>query len=400
MLQAARYRMLNQVFISYRHESSEHSRAVRRFGELLRQASVPVLLDQFYLEDHPGGPDDGWPKWCEDCANQSACVLIVASKGWFAAYDKTEPSGQGLGAATEADLFRQDIWNNKGHNERIRLTFLHSMANDSVPVRLQAWHQFRPFDSAGPDELIRWLATRLGLQVTEESAVKWPESIHFQPDIANRNKNEWPAVVGLLSGKSDKRILLFEGGSGLGKSELVRHARTYGKKLGLPVAYIDFKSGIIKTTEDILGLIDLELGEHLPIFSKSQPKASSTLRKDLRALRQPVLVIFDSYEDIAGNQTIVDWLNIHLLGDLESSPAIAVIIAGQKVPDQTHASWRDLAHHFPLSLITELEHWKEWASRRYPNVPESALNTLLQLAGGQPSLMVVYCQTIAKAGAQ
>src|SRR5258705_353953 len=101
--------MLNQVFLSYRHENPEHARGVLRLGELLRQAKIPVALDQFYLNDHPGGPNEGWPKWCEDCANNSACVLIVASEGWFAAYDKESEPG-GLGAATEADLFRQALW--------------------------------------------------------------------------------------------------------------------------------------------------------------------------------------------------------------------------------------------------------------------------------------------------
>jgi hypothetical protein len=50
-------------------------------------------MDQFYLNDHPGGPDEGWPKWCEDCANKSVCVLIIAFEGWFAAYDKTAEPG-------------------------------------------------------------------------------------------------------------------------------------------------------------------------------------------------------------------------------------------------------------------------------------------------------------------
>jgi len=34
--------MRNQVFISYRQESPEHAREVRRLGELLRQAGLPV----------------------------------------------------------------------------------------------------------------------------------------------------------------------------------------------------------------------------------------------------------------------------------------------------------------------------------------------------------------------
>jgi hypothetical protein len=85
-------------------------------------------MDQFYLNDHPGGPDEGWPKWCEDCANKSVCVLIIAFEGWFAAYDKTAEPG-GLGAATEADLFRQALWDEKGNNARIHLAFLHQVAD-------------------------------------------------------------------------------------------------------------------------------------------------------------------------------------------------------------------------------------------------------------------------------
>jgi hypothetical protein len=75
-------RMRNQVFISYRHESTEHKEAVRRLGTLLSQAKIPVQLDQFFLENNPGGPDEGWPKWCEDSAIESKCVLIIASEGW------------------------------------------------------------------------------------------------------------------------------------------------------------------------------------------------------------------------------------------------------------------------------------------------------------------------------
>lgn len=388
--------MRNQVFISYRHESPEHSRAVRRLGEMLRQTGLPVMLDQFYLEEHPGGPDEGWPKWCEDCANESSSVLIVASHGWFAAYNKDEPPGQGLGAATEADLFRQELWDQKGHNERIRLTFLHLITTDKVPPRLRTWHHFRPFDAPGPNEMIRWVAGRMGVPVKEEPVVKWPASVHFQPDLANRNKNEWPAVIDLLAGKSRERILLFEGGSGVGKSKLVRQSAEYARKLDVPHARIDFKAGTLNT-ENVLDQVDLDLGKHLLNFSQEHPKKSYTLRKDLRALRQPVLLIFDSYEDAAENKDIADWLNVHLLGDLESAPAVAVIIAGQKVPERANTNWRELARHFSLLPITELEHWKEWASHRFPTIQEGALNVLLKATGGQPSLMASLCEGIAKA---
>jgi len=80
--------MLQRVFISYRHENPEHSRACDDSANCSGRQGYP-LLDQFFLEENPGGPDVGWPKWCEDRANEAACVLIIASEGWFAAYNKT-----------------------------------------------------------------------------------------------------------------------------------------------------------------------------------------------------------------------------------------------------------------------------------------------------------------------
>lgn len=81
--------MRQQVFLSYRQESPEHVREVRRLGELLRQSGLPVALDQFLVDERPGGPDEGWPKWCEDSANDCGCVIVIGSAGWFAAYART-----------------------------------------------------------------------------------------------------------------------------------------------------------------------------------------------------------------------------------------------------------------------------------------------------------------------
>jgi hypothetical protein len=391
--------MLNQVFISYRHESPEHARAVRRLGELLVEAKIPVMLDQFFLDKNPGGPDvGGWPKWCEDCANQSQCVLIIASEGWFEAYDKTAKAGRGLGAATEADIFRQTLWDEMGNNVRIRLAFLDNAAINKVPVRLRAWHQFRPFDADEQmDQLIRWLADSLGLQGIQPPTVRWPPPIAFEPGLADRNKEEWPAVVDLLAGRSRERILLFEAGSGLGKSELVRQAKEYAKKLGIPVAPVNFKGGAL-SIDGVLGQIGLELAARLlPNFSCDGSNKTHLLRKDLRALRQPVFLLFDTYEDAVDNKALADWLNLQLLGEVETALSLAVIVAGQRVPDFSNAGWRDLARHIVLGPITEIEPWQEWVSRRYPAFHDKGhLPTILKLAGGYPSAMVNFCAAIAK----
>lgn len=392
--------MLNQVFLSYRHESPEHARAVRRLGELLRQAKLPIVLDQFYLDDHPGGPDlGGWPKWCEDCANESVCVLIIASEGWFSAYDKSAQPSVGLGAATEADLFRQMLWDEKGNNARIRLAFLHDVAGEKVPTRLRAWHQFRPFDATDQlDQLIRWIAGCLGLDGIEPPTVRWPEPVQFQPDIADRTQNEWPAIVDLLAGRSRDRILLFQGGSGLGKSELLRQAAKYTKeKLGIPVVFVNFKGGGFDVP-GVLGQFDLDLNAQLPNFSREGANKTHLLRKDLRALRSPALLIFDTYEDVVGNQGVADWLNQQLLTEVETSLSLAVIIAGQRVPDFANSGWRDLARHLPLNPIIEPEHWEPVIARRYPGFRDKGahLATVLMIANGNPAVVCATCKAIAE----
>jgi hypothetical protein len=379
--------MRQQVFISYRHEAPEHARTVRRLSELLRHAKIPVALDQFFLEENPGGPDEGWPKWSEDRANESARILIIASEGWFAAYDKTAAPGIGLGAAAEADLIRQWLYDEKADNTRIRLVFLHEITPDKVPPRLRGWHQFRPFDSDDQlNGLLRWAAHGVGVENPELPTVRWPESIPFSPNLADRTKEEWPAVVELLASGSRRRILLYEGASGLGKSVLVRQAAAYAKKLGIAVALVDFKGGP-RDVSGILGQLYLEIGDLLPNFSRQGADKPHLLRGDLRKLRQPVLVIFDTYEDVANNPNIADWLNQQFFAEVEKALGLAAIVAGQHVPDYRKAGWRDLVRHLQLEPITELEHWTPWVEQHYPDFRRKGadLKTVLMYAGDHSS---------------
>ena len=188
------------------------------------------------------------------------------------------------------------------------------------------------------DQLIRWVAACLGLQGTELATVRWPTPAEFQPDLADRVTTEWQAIVDLLAGRSRERILLFEGASGLGKSVLVLHAAIYAKKLGIPVARVDFKGGGLNVAA-VLEQFDLDLGACLPNFAQQGADNTHLLRKDLRALRQPVLIIFDSYEDVAENKTVADWLCHQLLNEIETALGLAVIVAGQRVPDPKRAFW-------------------------------------------------------------
>ncbi len=153
---------MQHVFLSYKHETPEHAAAVRHLAQRLREARIPVELDQFFLEQNPGGPDEGWPKWCEDRAVQSCCVLIVASQGWFDAYENKGSPSESLGAAEEAAIFRQDIYERKGVNVRIRLALLHELDDATIPIRLRGFHRFRPLAEAAEfEQLVSWIRQRI-----------------------------------------------------------------------------------------------------------------------------------------------------------------------------------------------------------------------------------------------
>jgi hypothetical protein len=388
---------INRLFLSYQHQTPEHVRAVRRLGELLKQAGIPVELDQFHLEDHRGGPDEGWPKWSEDRANRCACVLVIASRGWFQACEGTSPANRGYGAATEAALIRQYLYDVKGDNSRVRLGFVESLPEGCpVPQRLRPWRQFNPFQSdAELDDLIAWVSECLGLAEVESPTVRWPKPIDdFQPDLANRDNAEWPAIVNLLAGRSRERILLLQAGSGYGKSELLHQAALYARRLDVPVARLDFKA-CYDDVAALLGQIDADIGQHLPNFSSQGGDKPHLLLKDLRAFRRPALLILDSYEKAV---SCTDWVCRCLLPEVELSMGLAVIVAGHRCPEPHDPRWRTLARHLTLGPIEEPAHWERWLARRYPDFADKDVDvrTLVMASGGVPKTFSDLCRTIAE----
>ena len=148
---------------------------------------------------------------------------------------------------------------------------------------------------------------------------------------------------------------------------------------------------------DILGQFQLDLSEFLPSFCAEGGNKTHLLRMDLRRLRQPVLVIFDSYEACSGNGTIADWLNQKFLTEVETSRALSVIVAGQKVPEFALSGWRDLVDHLPLRPIVDAADWSAWIEKHWPEcLKKGDLTTLLKLAGGNPMLVAQFCETLSK----
>lgn len=155
-----------EVFISYRQTSDTERQRVRAFAQRLRSSGISVILDQFFLEDHPGGPPEDWAKWSTDQANQTERVIIIGSESWFLCYDGKQPPGTGLGAACEARNLRSRIYRNAGINEEIRVVIFDEADSRHISADLEHYHHFqadRDFDN-----IIRWLKAEIKTGSTKE----------------------------------------------------------------------------------------------------------------------------------------------------------------------------------------------------------------------------------------
>lgn len=388
-----------QVFISYRQESDDHCTRVREFAERLQGAGLDVILDAFYKDQCPGGPDDGWDSWSAQQAEQAEKIIVIGSSGWFdCAEGKTaaiEPL-KGLGAALEARIIYTQIYKAHSTTSRHRLVIFEASQPVTIPERIDFISRFNPDQTDDFANLLGWL--RGATQPAANSGeIVWPNAAHdYEPEFANRD-TEWPAIVSMLTGRNSKRIHIFDGPSNHGKSELLKTARDYAKQLAIPTALIDFK--VVKTVSDLLGEFEVQLGDQLPGF-RANPTNSNSLRADLKRAKAPLFIIFDTYEKIADNDDITSFVEHQLLRDIEESSCVVSIVAGQKIPDIANSYWKKIAEHFPLEPIRDTEPWQRWIERHYPEIlpvlPISQLEMLITASAGVPGIMNMSCDNIAR----
>lgn len=317
----------NQVFISYRHESDGHAAAVRQLGERLRSAGIKVALDQFFLDAHPGGPNDGWPKWCENRANKSSHILIIASAGWFAVYKGSASPGEGLGAATEADLFRQALWDQKGQNARIRLVYLDDIESEKVPPRLRAWEPFRLFHDFDDESnrLIKWIQSQQAAPVENEPhqpetqsplAVEqavatipnpYPGLASFKPEQHRYFFGRDVDTARVIEKLNQTRFVSLIGNSGTGKSSLVAAGVVPALRQQHPtLTYLRFKPQT-NPFHQLADALDRALPEERLSFGPPRlERVEQALGKDpaqtiadhLGQLPCPILLLADQFEEL------------------------------------------------------------------------------------------------------
>jgi TIR domain len=136
------------VFISYSHDSTEHSARVRELADALIEMGLDVQLDQFVRR-----PARGWPHWCEERLRpeNAAFVLVICTANYRKRVEDRVSFDEGRGAFWEGALIHQYIYEEKG-NTRFIPVLLGDTPDDAVPFPLRPFTRYRlkAFDVSDP----------------------------------------------------------------------------------------------------------------------------------------------------------------------------------------------------------------------------------------------------------
>lgn len=94
-----------RVFISYSHDSPEHTARIRALAIQLRSDGIDARIDQF-----AGNPAEGWPHWCAREIHGASYVLLVCTKAYRRAFFGLTEFGQKRGVKWEGKMIQNIIY--------------------------------------------------------------------------------------------------------------------------------------------------------------------------------------------------------------------------------------------------------------------------------------------------
>jgi hypothetical protein len=380
------------VFLSYRHEDDAHRARVRDLAVRLEGKGVIVILDQFAQERtfRGGGPNEGWPRWSKaQAGDASHKVLIIASTGWFKCYEGKVLAGNGLGAAAEAGVIEQRLYNSAGVSPDVRIVTFTKWDPTVLPLDLQRYHRFP--DPKEFDDLAHWLTGVAATVPIRAAVADWPDT---PPPLL------WPmadhgdvrrALEQLLTRGTPHRFLPLRGPSEAGKTHITKQILGNALRLpGLACGRFDFKG----TTD-----VDAELRAFVQHLDVPAPAPATRLNERLghfldalNRRARPALLVFDTYEAAGEAQ---DWIEKQLLPNLIRAAWLRVVIAGQRVPERAGALWENESLP-PLQLTPPPP--EDWFAYGQPHKPGITLDFVRQAhacCGGKASLLAQLLGPIA-----
>lgn len=117
-----------KVFISYSHDSLEHSDRVRELSDRLRADGIDCILDQYEVS-----PPEGWPRWMDNQISEADFVVMICTKTYYLRVMGKEKPGAGLGVRWEGNLIYQHIYDAETVNTKFIPVLLESGDIADIP---------------------------------------------------------------------------------------------------------------------------------------------------------------------------------------------------------------------------------------------------------------------------
>ena len=293
---------MSQVFISYRQTDDAQKQRVREFAERLREKGIDVILDQFFLDDNPAGPNEGWPQWSSARASKTDYVLIIGNQAWFQCFDGTQASGTGLGAAREARDIFQRIYDASGVIDDIRVVLFDDADAVHIPIQLKGYHRFHAEDDFR--NIVRWLRP---VTTDDTPRISIPHNLpSLQPFFGREEELE--RIADALDPESRTWGALIDGPGGMGKTSLAVRSAYDAADTFDKIVFVSLKSReldddgvrdlsgfLISGLAELLNELARELG-HADISKATEDQRPRMLRNALSGKR--ILLVLDNLESL------------------------------------------------------------------------------------------------------
>lgn len=148
------------VFISYSHDSDEHSEQVLSLSERLRLDGFTTQLDQYVN----GTPTEGWPRWMLNQLDTADFVLVVCTETYYRRFRGHENPGKGKGVDWEGALITQELYDSHSKTLKFIPVLLSGAEPGCIPEPLRASTHYALASESVYQELHDFLLDQAGVK--------------------------------------------------------------------------------------------------------------------------------------------------------------------------------------------------------------------------------------------
>jgi len=143
---------MTKVFISYSHDSAEHTDKVLELADRLVGDGIDCILDQYEQS-----PAEGWPRWMDNHIRDADWVLMICTERYFKRATGKEKPGKGRGVKWEANLTYQHLYDDDTKNDRVVPVLFDAEDEKFVPTPVKGATYYCVDSEEGYENLYRRL---------------------------------------------------------------------------------------------------------------------------------------------------------------------------------------------------------------------------------------------------